>query len=426
MRKERHRVFQVARPRLAEAQSADVQFVDDQVRDVARHGESRRELVRPEVLLGDADRWLPRRRRQVARHRVQAHDEAAALGAVEAARVAVPVAAAGILRAAPDLLAREDVRAIDDSPLGVGDAIHVRQALVGGKVRDHCRLPDSVRAHGHGQGRASGVDPGAVVGDVAVGRIAEHHLHPLRVGRPHGEAQPGGSGTAVPEDLPRAEPAGIGEVVLLDLGLAASGQQLEHAHAVGAVRVVDLGRDARDVGDRRRAEPHDPLERPADLASVKAHRRGEPGAPVRGRDVGHRRLRPVRRGAPGRVPAPDEPRVVEDLPLEPRQISELHGYGRHDVLLVVRSEPEHAAGHGPTPTPTILAFLDHVEQPRPDLGGRTRSRGRPARTVGDARSVNSRTRVPRPTLALTLSLSPSGGEGIGTALSLPLRGRGSG
>src|SRR5438876_8733349 len=30
-------------------------------------------------------------------------------------------------------------------------------------------------------------------------------------------------------------------------------------------------------------------------------------------------------------------------------------------------------------------------------------------------SVNSRTRVPRPTLPPTLSLSPSGGEGIGTA-----------
>ncbi len=279
-------VLQVAGALFAGPERVDVQLVDDQVLDPAGDRRARRELACPELGLGNP---VAAGAGEVLGNGFQAPDEATALGPVELGRVAGAVPAARVVAAAADLVAREEVRPEDRLPLSVPDAVHVRGALEGGEVGEDLALPDPAGLRGEGQHRAGRVEAIAVIGDVAALAPAEDYLDFLSVGCPDGEPQ-ARRRRAGREVLPRPQAAGVGEVEILLLGISL--KELELPVALRGVHVVDLGRDAPEVGARGTIEPDAPAKPLPDLALVKLDPRGEARAAVFGRAGRHGRIAP--------------------------------------------------------------------------------------------------------------------------------------
>src|SRR5262249_20199378 len=227
---------------------------------------------------------------------------------------------------AADLVAGEDVGAIDRIALGVLDTVHVGHALEGGKVGKDCALPDAVHALCERENGPCRIYPVAVVGDVAVGRRAEYHLDAERVGRPRGKPQAGCG--SVREELPRTQPAGVREIKVL-LPRLRSCRQFELAKALGGAYVVHFRGDTPKIRAAGAVEPDAPAKPRAELGLIEEDSCGEAGAPVLGGAGCHRRLSPDRREPARGIPASGEARVAEDRSLEAREIPELYGYCRH-------------------------------------------------------------------------------------------------
>src|SRR5689334_23859399 len=120
-----------------------MQLVDDQVLDPAGDRQARRKLARPELGLGDS---VAAGTGECLGDGLQAPHEAATHGPVEGGRIAGVVPAAGILAAATDLIAREEVGAVYGLALGVFEAVHVRSAAENGEVGEDFALPNPAGA----------------------------------------------------------------------------------------------------------------------------------------------------------------------------------------------------------------------------------------------------------------------------------------
>ena len=175
------------------------------------------------------------------------------------------------------------------------------------------------------------VDPGPIITDVAVVRLPEHDVDGRGVRGPDREPQAGGLG-AVAEDLARAQPARVGEIEVLVVRSLIGGQG-EFAVSLHRVHVLDLGRYPPDVRTGRAVEAHAPAKPLADLSGVEVHGRGEAGAAILSPPRRHGGFAPDRREPPRPVPASHEPRVAEQLPLQPRQIPKPDCQHRHAFLL---------------------------------------------------------------------------------------------
>ena len=136
--------------------------------------------------------------------------------------------------------------------------------------------------------------------------------------------------TKVEENLARTEPTAVGKVVVLGL-LCAGWLEHEFAHAVGFLRILDLGGNSPKVGGGRGVEAHAPLEGFADFAVVEFHRGGESRATVFGEDGLHGRLVPFGGEMPAGIPRSAKPRVGKDLTFETGQIPQPHRYFCHKL-----------------------------------------------------------------------------------------------
>src|SRR5258708_5025940 len=161
-------------------------LVDYEILDSGRNRQPRCEFIPPELGFGYA---LAIRHGELFRDSIQAYDKTAALRSIKLRGITGEMLAVRIGAATADLAPGEDIGPVNDLPLRILDAVHVRRAFESGEIGDGVAFPDPVRIAPELEFRAGGIDPIAVVGDVPNARSSEHNIDVLSIGRPYRKPQ---------------------------------------------------------------------------------------------------------------------------------------------------------------------------------------------------------------------------------------------
>jgi hypothetical protein len=163
-----------------------MQLVNYEILDPGRDRQPGCEFIPPKLTFGYA---LAIGQGELFRDCIEARDETAALRSVKLRGVTREMLAVRIGAATADLTTGEDVGPINDLPLRILDAIHVRRAFERGEIGDRFAFPEPVRIALKLKYRASGIDSIAVVGDVSDARFSEDNIDVLSIRRPYGKPQ---------------------------------------------------------------------------------------------------------------------------------------------------------------------------------------------------------------------------------------------
>ena len=284
-----------------------MEFINHQIVDASWQRAIGVELVTPKLTPTHPIRFLPNGIAVGVHLEERSHDllgidhHRAAFGAVQILtgtvpgrwwRILVPRVGIGwVLAAAADLAAGINIAAIGNRTIFPGDAEHVGGMVEAGEAGQRRRIghrgrPDAVLDSMHRNGRRDAL---SAVRDITPDRFAAHHFDALGVRCPDRKADCR-FGLTGDEQLVRAQPAAVGQVIALGL---IGGAQRENAVALGDGGIANFGRDAPRIGSLRGIDIHAPAEGLTDLAVVEIDRGPKGGAAVLGGERFHRHGGPL-------------------------------------------------------------------------------------------------------------------------------------